>query len=136
MVSTLTVDIFLSVDGWPGSNGLPGYFGCLGPELEEWITTELAAPGVVVVGRRTYEALTGLPEEARDGSWQRMTQLDKVVFSRTLQQATWPTTRICGDDAAQEVQRMNATATFPCPPREASPSLVSSPAPAWRIGCG
>lgn len=31
MGSTLTVDIFLSVDGWAGSDGLPGYFGYLGP---------------------------------------------------------------------------------------------------------
>lgn len=54
MGSTLTVDIFLSVDGWAGSDGLPGYFGYLGPELEEWITTELAAPQLVIMGRRTY----------------------------------------------------------------------------------
>ena len=89
MGSLLTVDIFLSVDGWAGSDGLPGYFGYLGPELEEWITAELAAPQVVVMGRRTYEALAGYPDESR------MTQLDKVVFSRTLQQVVWPNTRIC-----------------------------------------
>jgi riboflavin biosynthesis pyrimidine reductase len=63
-------------------DGLSGYFGCLGPELDEWITTELAAPQLVVTGQRTYEALAGLPDEARDESG--MTQLDKVVFSRTM----------------------------------------------------
>ena len=30
MTGSLTVDIFLSVDGWAGSDGLPGYFGYLG----------------------------------------------------------------------------------------------------------
>ena len=35
-------------------------------------------------GRRTYEVLAGLPEEARDASWHRMTKLSKVVFSRTF----------------------------------------------------
>jgi hypothetical protein len=35
MGSILTVDIFLSVDGWAGSDGLPGYFGYLGPELQD-----------------------------------------------------------------------------------------------------
>jgi dihydrofolate reductase len=113
MASTLTVDLFLSVDGWAGSDGLPGYFGYLGPELEEWITTELAAPQVVVLGRRTYQALSGLPDAARDGSWQRMTQLDKVVFSRTLQQAGWPNTRICGDDPVEEVRRMKGESVVP-----------------------
>jgi dihydrofolate reductase len=48
----------------PEKDGLPGYFGYLGPELDEWITTELAAPQLVVMGRRTYEALGGLPDEA------------------------------------------------------------------------
>jgi hypothetical protein len=35
MGSSLTVDISLAVDGWAGSDGLPGYFGYLGPEIEE-----------------------------------------------------------------------------------------------------
>jgi dihydrofolate reductase len=113
MGSLLTVDIFLSVDGWAGSDGLPGYFGYLGPELEEWITTELAAPQLVVMGRRTYEALAGLPDEARDESGHRMTQLDKVVFSRTLQQAVWPNTRICGQDLVDEIRRMKADSDVP-----------------------
>jgi dihydrofolate reductase len=107
MGSLLTVDIFLSVDGWAGSDGLPGYFGYLGPELEEWITAELAAPQVVVMGRRTYEALAGYPDESR------MTRLDKVVFSRTLQQVVWPNTRICGEDLVDEIRRMKAGSSVP-----------------------
>lgn len=113
MGSIVTVDIFLSVDGWAGSDGLPGYFGYLGPELEEWITTELAAPQLAVMGRRTYEALAGLPDEARDESWHRMAQLDKVVFSRTLRQAAWPNTRICSRDLVDEIQRMKADSDVP-----------------------
>jgi dihydrofolate reductase len=107
MGSLLTVDIFLSVDGWAGSDGLPGYFGYLGPELEEWITAELAAPQVVVMGRRTYEALAGYPDESR------MTRLDKVVFSRTLQQVVWPNTRIYGEDLVDEIRRMKAGSGVP-----------------------
>jgi dihydrofolate reductase len=106
MGGVLTVDLFLSVDGWAGSDGLPGYFGYLGPELEEWIRTELVAAQVLVMGRRTYEALAGLPDEARDESWQRMSQLDKVVFSTTLRQASWPNTRICSRDVVDEVRTM------------------------------
>jgi len=113
MASTLTVDIFVSVDGWAGGDGLPGYFGYLGPELEEWITTELAVPQLVVMGRRTYEILAGLPDEARDESWERMNQLDKVVFSRTLQQTVWPNTRICSADLVDEVRRMKADSDVP-----------------------
>lgn len=113
MGRTVTVDIFISVDGWAGSDGLPGYFGYLGPELGEWISAELAAPQVMVMGRRTYEALATLPTEVQDESWRRMTPLEKVVFSRSLQQAAWPNSRICGADLADEIQRMKADGNVP-----------------------
>ncbi len=112
-MSILTVDIFLSVDGWAGSDGLPGYFGYLGPELQEWITTELARPQLVVMGRRTYEAMAGLPPEAHGESWGRMSELEKVVFSRTLQQADWPNTRICDSDLVGEIRAMKAAGEVP-----------------------
>jgi dihydrofolate reductase len=105
----------------PEKDGLPGYFGYLGPELDEWITTELAAPQLVVTGRRTYEALAGLPDEARDES--EMTQLDKVVFSRTLKDSVW---RICGEDLIDEIRRMKADSDVPCAPWEVCPWPESS----------
>jgi dihydrofolate reductase len=110
---TLTVDMFVSVDGWASGATSPGYFGYFGPELEAWITTELALPQLVVLGRRTYEALAGLPEEARDASWQRMTELSKVVFSATLTTASWPNTRICRDDLITEVSRLKGDGDVP-----------------------
>ena len=113
MTSTLTVDIFLSVDGWAGSDGLPGYFGYFGPELGEWITSELEKPQLAVMGRRTYQVLAGLPDEARDESWRRMTELDKVVFSRTLQQANWANTRICDRDLVDEIARLKSESDVP-----------------------
>ena len=107
MGSLLTVDVFLSADGWAGGDGLPGYFGYLGPELEEWITAELAAPQLVIMGRRTYEALAGYPGESG------LTQLDMVVFSRTLQQVAWPNTRICGEDLVDEIRKLKAASDVP-----------------------
>ena len=88
-MQTLTVDMFVSVDGWAGGATSPGYFGYFGPELEEWITTELALPQLVILGRRTYEALAGLPQQARDASWHWTTELSKVVFSATLKTVSW-----------------------------------------------
>jgi dihydrofolate reductase len=109
----LTADVFLSVDGWARGATSPGYFGYLGPELEKWITTELARPQLVILGRRTYEALAGLPEEARDDSSHRMTELSKVVFSGTLAEASWPNTRICRDDLITEVSRLKREGEVP-----------------------
>jgi len=112
-MSTLTVDIFVSVDGWAGSDGLPGYFGYLGPELEQWIRDEGGAPQTLLLGRKTYEILAGLPEEARDEGWQRMTATDKVVFSTTLTEASWANTRLCADDLVDEVRAMKASGDLP-----------------------
>lgn len=58
----LTVDLSTSVDGWAGSEGLPAYFGYQGPDLEEWIRSKLTVPQLMVMGRRTYEAMTSIPE--------------------------------------------------------------------------
>jgi dihydrofolate reductase len=109
----LTVDVFLSVDGWARGATSPGYFGYFGPELEKWITGELARPQLVILGRRTYEALAGLPEEARDDSSHRMIELSKVVFSATLATTSWPNTRICRDDLITEVSRLKREGDVP-----------------------
>ncbi|WP_053203222.1 dihydrofolate reductase family protein [Jiangella muralis] len=96
-MSTLTVDIFLSADGFARGETSPGYFGYMGPDLDEWINSEAAAPQLVVLGRVTYEALASIPPEARDDGWQQWTELPKVVFTRTLTQTDWPNTRLCHD---------------------------------------
>ncbi|WP_187280474.1 dihydrofolate reductase family protein [Streptomyces sp. IB2014 016-6] len=109
----LTVDVFISVDGWAGGETSPGYFGYFGPDLEKWITAESALPQLVVLGRRTYEALAGLPEEARDAGWRRMSELNTVVFSKTLKTASWPNTRICRDDLVGEIGRLKGESDVP-----------------------
>lgn len=103
---SLTVDLFVSVDGWAGSEDSPGYFGYFGPELGAWIEAQSAAPQLVIMGRRTYEALAGLPDEAKDESWHQMSEMDTVVFSSTLTGTAWPNTRICADDLVTEITRL------------------------------
>jgi dihydrofolate reductase len=109
----LTVDVFLSVDGWAGGAVSPGYFGYWGPDLEKWITTELALPQLVIMGRRTYEMLADLPDEARDESWRRMAELEKVVFSTRLDTTTWPNTRLCREDLISEITRLKSDGDVP-----------------------
>lgn len=43
-MQTLTVDVFISADGWAGAEDSPGYFGYYGPELAQWIDAETALP--------------------------------------------------------------------------------------------
>ncbi len=109
MSASVTVDVFVSVDGFAGSDGLPGYFGYFGPDLGSWITTEAAAAHTVLMGRRTYEVLASLPAEHRDDSWEAMTNVPTVVFSRTLHEVDWPGARLHAQDAVAEVRRLKAS---------------------------
>lgn len=107
MASALTVDLFVSVDGWAGSDGLPGYFGYYGPDLGAWIDEETAKPQRVVMGRRTYEAFASLPAEAWGDTYESTMALDKTVFTTTLTEIPWPNTRI-ETDLASGIAAMKA----------------------------
>jgi dihydrofolate reductase len=106
--SDVLVDLFVSVDGWAGSDGLPPYFGYLGPELAEWIRAESAVPEVMLMGRVTFDVLSALPEDARDEGWERMQRQQKVIFSRTLTRVPWPNTRL-SNDLVGEVRAMRGS---------------------------
>lgn len=93
-MAALIADLFLSVDGYARGSRSPGYFGFAGPDLEGWISEEMNRPHWQVMGRRTYAALAALPEEVRDQGWHDMAQTPTVVFSRTLQEVSWPKARI------------------------------------------
>lgn len=101
--TTLTADLFVSVDGWARGEHSPGYFGYFGPDLERWIFEEGSRPQHVLMGRRTYEALAGLPNEYRDESYNRLLELTTTVFSRTLANADWPKATIESRDLVESV---------------------------------
>jgi len=112
MTSTLTVELLISVDGWAGSDDLPGYFGYMGPEVGAWIADELAVPHVALMGRKTYEVLSDLPDEAKDEEWEKMTRQETVVFSRTLTVVDWPNARVA-DDLVTATTDLKATSERP-----------------------
>jgi dihydrofolate reductase len=112
MATTLTVELLVSADGWAGSDDLPGFFGYLGPELEEWMAAESAAPHLALMGRKTYEMMADLPDEAKDEGWEKMTRQDTVVFSRTLTTVDWPNARVASD-LVDEVTRLKDASDVP-----------------------
>jgi dihydrofolate reductase len=83
-VLELTADLFVTLDGWAAGTQSPAYFGFDGPELERWILAELGKPQLLVMGRRTYEMLAAISQQATDEASVRMNELPKVVLSRTL----------------------------------------------------
>jgi dihydrofolate reductase len=104
----LVADLFLSVDGFAAGSRSPGYFGFGGPDLERWIHDEMEHGYLSIMGRKTYSLLSSLPEPARDESWHRMAETPTVVFSRTLESASWPGATINGHDVVDEVPALKA----------------------------
>ena len=113
MGTTVTADLFISADGWARGAESPGYFGYLGPDLQQWIDEESEAPQHVLMGRRTYEALAGLPDEVKDAGYERMVNLPMTVFSRTLTTVGWPNSTIESGDLVKSVLALKESSDVP-----------------------
>jgi dihydrofolate reductase len=105
----LIADMFVSLDGHAYGEGAPAYFGYLGPDLERMIDDNVAEPQVLLMGRKTYEMMWEIvrdqPVEGRD----RMNELPKVVFSRTLVGPLgWNNSRLAKEDLVDEVRSLKA----------------------------
>jgi dihydrofolate reductase len=72
-------------------------------ELRRWKLDRIRRAGTHVMGRVTYEEMAGYwPTSAHEYA-APMNDIPKVVFSRTLRQATWPTSSVARGDLADEM---------------------------------
>ena len=55
------------------------------------------------MGRRTYDDMAGYWPCSTEPFAPAMNEIPKVVFSRTLRQATWTASRVAGGDVADEI---------------------------------
>ena len=60
------------------------------------------------MGRVTYEGMASFWPGSSHPAAAPMNDIPKVVFSRTLQSADWPQTRIARGDTAEEISRLKA----------------------------
>jgi dihydrofolate reductase len=99
----LTADLFVSLDGFAAGVDAGAYFGYFGPELGDWIRTEPDRPQVILMGRVTYEVLSGFASAADEAS-ARTNDLPKVVYSNTLQEPlAWNNTSLLRGDLAEAI---------------------------------
>jgi len=113
-MSTLTVDLFSSVDGFGGGEDWPGYWGKEGPELMAWLNEKLAEDHVIVMGANTYRMMSQIVADQDDPTFARMAAIPKVVFSGTLEAPlSWDHTDLVADDAATAIRRMKADGSAP-----------------------
>ncbi len=105
----LIADLFITLDGYASGEGAPAYFGYPGPELERWVDEHLAMPQVLLMGRLTYEVLLAIAQNHPVEGPDRMSELPKVVFSRTLREPlAWDNSRLVKADLFEEVRRLKA----------------------------
>lgn len=124
----LRVDMFSTVDGYsgPGPRSAP-YWGYGGPGLFEWINAQLAEDHVILMGATTYRQLSEFVVNGDDPTSSRITQLPKIVFSKTLQPPlAWANTTVIDEPAETAVPALKAKADDIPMRTIGSPSLVRS----------
>ncbi len=81
------------------------------PEFHEFVQQNARGGGVLVFGRITYELMasywpTPLAAQNDPAVAERMNNLPKIVFSRTLAEAAWSNTTLVQGDLAAEIRRL------------------------------
>jgi dihydrofolate reductase len=99
----LVAELIVSLDGYALGTRSPGYFGYYGPEFGAWIEANTAMPHRVLMGRKTYEALNALPDDARDEGFRTMMARPGYLFSRTLERCDWPGLELVRGDMVAHV---------------------------------
>lgn len=96
--------MFTSLDGYiegPGKQLVPPPYS---PDLEtHWIERNMERAGTMMYGRVAYEGMADFwrSPKAPAAQAEALANMDKLVFSRTLQVADWGKVAIVRDDIAQ-----------------------------------
>jgi len=83
-------ELIVSLDSLARGTKSPGYFGFMGSQFGSALQTANAEPHRTPMGRKTYELLNRVPEEARDEGWHKTTKQPGYLFSRQLDEVSWP----------------------------------------------
>jgi dihydrofolate reductase len=77
-----------------------------GDELERLSIEQLRTAGTLLFGRVTYEGMAAYWQTATGEVAGLMNSLPKVVFSRTLERADWPNTKLIKEKVVAEIQQL------------------------------
>jgi dihydrofolate reductase len=107
----VVLQFWITLDGYSCDpiTELPDLFGDVeDPEQGEYFTGRMRQAGTHIMGRTTYEGMAGYWPTSDSPIAPLMNDVPKVVFSRTLQSADWPRSRIASGDTAEEIARLKA----------------------------
>lgn len=102
----------VTLDGYfTGENGDLSWAHAQDPEWNAFVAENAKGNGTLLFGRKTYQMMASFwPTPAAAASFPEvakgMNNLPKVVFSRTLDQASWNNTKLVKGDLAAEVRKL------------------------------
>ena len=98
----------VSIDGYVAALDGSHPWGYANPDegTKRWILDSVYGAGAHLMGRVTYEEMAAHWPTSKSEYAQPMNEIPKVVFSKTLQHADWPETRIARGDLSEEVRRL------------------------------
>ena len=73
-------------------------------ELKRWKLERIRRAGTHIMGRVTYEGMAAFWPTSTDDYAAPMNEIPKVVFSKSLERATWPESSIARGDLADEIE--------------------------------
>ena len=81
------------------------------PEFNEFTAENAKQGGTLVFGRVTYDLMNGFwPTEAAQKMFpdvaKGMNEAEKIVFSKSLERATWNNTRLINDNIVEEMRQL------------------------------
>src|SRR5919199_4437398 len=106
----LVLQMGVSLDGvvaLPGRHGAGGWgLPPEDPALKQRKLDWLAGTDLHLMGRVTYEEMAGFWPTSDDPYAAPMNDIPKVVFSKTLERADWPESRIARGELANEIDAL------------------------------
>jgi dihydrofolate reductase len=75
-------------------------------DFDRYVTEMLKSIDVILLGRRTYQTLAAYWPSATGPDADRLNELPKVVFSKTLEKVEWNNSRLVRENIAEEVGRL------------------------------
>jgi dihydrofolate reductase len=102
----------VSLDGFVGTSSgeVDWIFSSVDDELRAYRLDMLWRAGVHIMGRRTYEDMAAYWPTSDHPYAAPMNELPKVVFSKTLQEATWKDSQVASGGTGEELAQLKQQA--------------------------
>jgi dihydrofolate reductase len=106
----LVLQMGVSIDGYVATTDGSHDWGYHGedPATTKWKLASLWGAGAHLMGRQTYEDMAAVWPKSSSDVAAAMNEIPKVVFSKTLDRAEWPESRIAAGELADEIARLRA----------------------------